>query len=113
MANPEKGVLYNNIPCEFLEDILSRLDAKSLKRCECVSKSWLSLLRAPYFTNLHLQRQVPCVVFLQKKDIQTRKTIGKGNTRQGLYTYDMTLQQSTINSVSAEIWHNRLVVLLM
>ncbi|KAF4377879.1 hypothetical protein G4B88_031545 [Cannabis sativa] len=68
MANPEKGVLYNNIPCDFLEDILSRLDAKSLKRCECVSKSWLSMLRTPYFINLHLHRQLPRVVFLHKRN---------------------------------------------
>ncbi|XP_062115986.1 F-box protein CPR1-like [Humulus lupulus] len=67
MANPQKGVLYNNIPCDFLEDILSRLDAKSLKRCECVSKSWLSLLRTPYFINLHLQRQPHRVAFLLEK----------------------------------------------
>ncbi|XP_062115987.1 F-box protein CPR1-like [Humulus lupulus] len=67
MANPEKGVVFNNFPCDSLGDVLSRLDAKSLKRCECVSKSWLSLLRTPYFIKLHLQRQLPRVVFLQKK----------------------------------------------
>ncbi|XP_062115985.1 F-box protein CPR1-like [Humulus lupulus] len=63
----EKRVLYNNIPCDFVEDILSRLDAKSLKRCECVSKTWLSLLQTPYFINLHLRRQLPRVVFLHKR----------------------------------------------
>ncbi|KAF4361646.1 hypothetical protein F8388_007662 [Cannabis sativa] len=69
MANPEEGVQlpFDGIPCDFLGDILSRLDVKSLKRCECVSKSWLSLLRTPYFINLHFKRQQPCAVFLQKK----------------------------------------------
>ncbi|XP_060967899.1 F-box/kelch-repeat protein At3g23880-like [Cannabis sativa] len=69
MANEEKGVHYNynDIPCDFLGDILSRLDVKSLKRCECVSKSWLTLLRTPYFNDLHLKRQLHCVVFQQKK----------------------------------------------
>ncbi|XP_062115977.1 F-box protein CPR1-like [Humulus lupulus] len=62
----EKGAIHN-IPWAFLGDILSRLDAKSLKRCECVSKSWLSLIRNWDFIHLHLKRQLPCVVFLQKK----------------------------------------------
>ncbi|KAF4348683.1 hypothetical protein F8388_007667 [Cannabis sativa] len=71
MANPEKEVFFNNhnntISCDFLENILSKLDTKSLKLCECVSKSWLSLLRTPYFINLHLHSQQPHVVFLKKK----------------------------------------------
>ncbi|KAM6570270.1 hypothetical protein CsatB_018255 [Cannabis sativa] len=61
MANPdeeeEESVVCNDIAFDLLENILSRLDAKSVKKCECVCKSWLSLLRTQYFMNLHLNRQ--------------------------------------------------------
>ncbi|KAF4361645.1 hypothetical protein F8388_007661 [Cannabis sativa] len=65
----EKEEDEKGIPCDFLMEILSRLDAKSLKLCECVSKSWLSLLRAPYFIDLHFHHHppLPRLVFLHDK----------------------------------------------
>ncbi|XP_060968555.1 F-box protein At5g07610-like [Cannabis sativa] len=59
--------VFSNIPCDILVEILSRLDDKSLKRCECVSKTWLSLLRTPYFIDLHFHHHppLPRLAFLQ------------------------------------------------
>ncbi|KAI3951233.1 hypothetical protein MKW92_050425, partial [Papaver armeniacum] len=37
-------------------DILSRLPVKSLMRFKCVSKSWCSLIKDPYFIDLHFSR---------------------------------------------------------
>ncbi|KAI3932043.1 hypothetical protein MKW92_048336, partial [Papaver armeniacum] len=37
-------------------DILSRIPAKSLMRFKCVSKPWCSLIRDPYFVDLHFTR---------------------------------------------------------
>ncbi|PON95722.1 F-box domain containing protein [Trema orientale] len=50
------------LPCDIIEEILSRLDAKSLMRCSCVCKSWLSLIGRPSFKIRHLEHQTPCVL---------------------------------------------------
>ncbi|GMN61603.1 hypothetical protein TIFTF001_030694 [Ficus carica] len=49
-----------------MEEILARLDAKSVSRCKCVSKSWLSLIRSPSFMNRHHKQQVPRTLLRQE-----------------------------------------------
>lgn len=49
---------------DIMEEILVRLDAKSLSRCKCVSKSWLSLISSPSFMNRHHKQQVPRTLLL-------------------------------------------------
>ncbi|KAM6570377.1 hypothetical protein CsatB_018362 [Cannabis sativa] len=53
--NLSEGIL----PSEIIEDILLRLDPKSLIRFKCVSKSWLSLLNNPIFMYTNQKRQPP------------------------------------------------------
>ncbi|GMN53738.1 hypothetical protein TIFTF001_022863 [Ficus carica] len=50
---------FNNkyIPEDIIRDILLRLDVKSLRRFECVCKSWQTLIRHPSFVNDHFKRQ--------------------------------------------------------
>ncbi|KAF4377876.1 hypothetical protein G4B88_031542 [Cannabis sativa] len=73
MANSEKGVQlpFDGIPCDFLGDILSRLDVKSLKRCECVSKWWLSLLRTPYDSEAQLESPLAIDIGVWKQSIKS------------------------------------------
>lgn len=47
---------YSNLPEEIIIDILSRLPAKSVGRCRCVSKPWRALLSRPKFIRAHLDR---------------------------------------------------------
>ena len=49
---------------DIMEEILVRLDAKSVSRCKCVSKSWLSLISSPSFMNRHHKQQVPRTLLL-------------------------------------------------
>ncbi|PON95723.1 F-box domain containing protein [Trema orientale] len=60
------SLMDSGVTCELtsdiIEEILLRLDAKSVMRCKCVCKSWLSLISHPSFKHRHLERQVPCVV---------------------------------------------------
>ncbi|XP_019101431.1 PREDICTED: F-box protein DOR-like [Camelina sativa] len=44
------------VPIDVMMDIFSRLSAKSIARCSCVSKLWFSILRLPYFTELCLTK---------------------------------------------------------
>ncbi|PON72172.1 F-box domain containing protein [Trema orientale] len=46
-----------SLPCNIIEEIVSRLDVKSLMRLKCASKSWLSLICRSDFIVLHLKRQ--------------------------------------------------------
>ncbi|XP_075650593.1 F-box protein CPR1-like [Castanea sativa] len=43
----------SDLPQEMVEDILSRLPAKSLKRFSCVNKSWSTLFQDPCFIAKH------------------------------------------------------------
>ncbi|KAF6154050.1 hypothetical protein GIB67_018972 [Kingdonia uniflora] len=45
-----------HLPQEIITDILSRLPAKSVGRCKCVSKVWLNFVSDPLFLKLHLKR---------------------------------------------------------
>ncbi|XP_062097218.1 F-box/kelch-repeat protein At3g23880-like [Humulus lupulus] len=47
------------LPREIIEEIVLRLDAKSVTRFKCVSKSWLSRISDPSFMSCHHKRQVP------------------------------------------------------
>ncbi|XP_010431684.1 PREDICTED: putative F-box protein At2g19630 [Camelina sativa] len=46
------------IPLDLIVEIFSRLPAKSISRCRCVSKLWASIPRLPYFTELFLTRSL-------------------------------------------------------
>nr|P0C2C9.1 RecName: Full=F-box only protein 12 [Arabidopsis thaliana] len=48
--------MKNSIPIDLIYEILSRLPAKSVARCRCVSKRWRSILRHQVFTELFLTR---------------------------------------------------------
>ncbi|CAA7061309.1 unnamed protein product [Microthlaspi erraticum] len=58
------------IPIVLVEEILSRLPAKSVGRFRCVSKQWGSMLRRPSFTELFLtrSRSRPRILFLLEGD---------------------------------------------
>ncbi|CAA7061307.1 unnamed protein product [Microthlaspi erraticum] len=60
------------IPIDLVNEILSRLPAKSVRRFRCVSKQWGSMLRRPYFTELFLtrSRSRPRLLFLLEGDDQ-------------------------------------------
>ncbi|KAL0731153.1 hypothetical protein Bca4012_027247 [Brassica carinata] len=44
------------LPIDLIIEILSRLPAKSIAKCGCVSKSWAYVLRREYFTELFITR---------------------------------------------------------
>ncbi|PON95768.1 F-box domain containing protein [Trema orientale] len=67
----------NIIPCDIIEDVLSRLDAESLMQCKRVSKSWLSLIRHPSFINLHLKRQQPCMALFRHSGDEYRCVLSR------------------------------------
>ncbi|KAJ8442788.1 hypothetical protein Cgig2_016254 [Carnegiea gigantea] len=47
---------YSNLPEEIIVDILSRLPARTVGQCRCVSKAWRGLLSQPQFIRYHLRR---------------------------------------------------------
>ncbi|ESQ30647.1 hypothetical protein EUTSA_v10011962mg [Eutrema salsugineum] len=51
-----RGENSDSIPIDLVNEILSRLPAKSIARFHCVSKLWSSMLLRPYFTDLFLTR---------------------------------------------------------
>ncbi|KAF3678062.1 hypothetical protein FXO38_03447 [Capsicum annuum] len=51
------NVLFSNE--ELLSEILLRVPVKSLLRCKCVSRKWLSLICSPHFTRLRIPRPHP------------------------------------------------------
>ncbi|XP_045807603.1 F-box/kelch-repeat protein At3g06240-like [Trifolium pratense] len=52
-ATPTTGKVSKHIPVDIAFSILSKLPPKSLRRFECVSKSWSMLFQNPYFTRLY------------------------------------------------------------
>ncbi|GMN53736.1 hypothetical protein TIFTF001_022868 [Ficus carica] len=50
------------LPEDIVKEILLRLDVKSLRRFECVCKSWKTLIRRPSFVNNHFKRQPSSVI---------------------------------------------------
>ncbi|CAL9217182.1 unnamed protein product [Arabidopsis halleri] len=50
------GENLDSIPTDLILEIFSRLSAKSIGRCRCVSKLWKSMLGRPNFTELFLTR---------------------------------------------------------
>ncbi|GMN53737.1 hypothetical protein TIFTF001_022870 [Ficus carica] len=65
--------INNYIPEEIVKDILLRLDVKSLRRFECVCKSWKTLIRQPSFINNHYKRQPRSLILLQSPPIGSRE----------------------------------------
>ncbi|KAI3848110.1 hypothetical protein MKW92_020679 [Papaver armeniacum] len=60
--NDEKEIVPNSTNAIMFDedmivcDILSRIPAKSLMRFKCVSKPWCSLIKDPYFVDLHFTK---------------------------------------------------------
>ncbi|KAL5578395.1 hypothetical protein UlMin_020094 [Ulmus minor] len=46
--------MMSKMPNEIISNILSRLPAKDVFGCRCVSKSWCYLIDSPYFVKIHL-----------------------------------------------------------
>ncbi|KAF4348681.1 hypothetical protein F8388_007665 [Cannabis sativa] len=89
----EESVVCNDISFDLLENILSRLDAKSVKKCECVCKSWLSLLRTQYFMNLHLNsQQLPRVIFINYREASNSHDLSICSLGNGLFS-EISLNQ--------------------
>lgn len=54
-----------SLPSHIILEILSRLPAKSIIQCKCVSKQWLDLIAEPYFASLQFTRSKPGVAIHQ------------------------------------------------
>ncbi|XP_010480848.1 PREDICTED: putative F-box protein At1g33020 [Camelina sativa] len=66
-----RGENLDSIPIDLVLEIFSRLSAKSVGRCCCVSKLWRSTLVRPYFTELFLTKSTdhPRLLFrVRRKD---------------------------------------------
>ncbi|OVA12134.1 F-box domain [Macleaya cordata] len=50
--------MENLLPVEITLDIFSRLTIESVFQCRQVCKTWRTLLRLPYFADMHLRRQL-------------------------------------------------------
>jgi hypothetical protein len=48
------------LPDELVEEILSYLPAKSLRRFECLSRPWRQVITSPAFQDLHYKRAGRC-----------------------------------------------------
>ncbi|ESQ30526.1 hypothetical protein EUTSA_v10012205mg [Eutrema salsugineum] len=67
-----RGENTDSIPIDLVNEILSRLPAKSIARFHCVSKLWSSMILRPYFTDLFLTRssaRPPCLLFAVQLDV--------------------------------------------
>ncbi|KAK3027748.1 hypothetical protein RJ639_042488 [Escallonia herrerae] len=65
------GVLAGmlDLPSDIVrDDILSRLDAKTIISCKCVCKAWRNLISDQSFARAHFTRSRPAVVFQQSSD---------------------------------------------
>ncbi|KAL4570168.1 hypothetical protein LXL04_025819 [Taraxacum kok-saghyz] len=51
-----------DLPDEFVVDILSRLPVKTIIHCKCICKKWLDLISYSYFKNLHFSRSPPTLL---------------------------------------------------
>lgn len=61
-TSSERFLSFDSLPNDIIQDVLLRLDVKSLRICECVCKSWKTLIRQPSFINNHLKRQSSSVI---------------------------------------------------
>jgi hypothetical protein len=52
-ATPTTGKVRKHIPLDIAFSILSKLPPKSLRRFQCVSKSWSMLFQNPYFKRIY------------------------------------------------------------
>ncbi|XP_027111151.1 F-box only protein 8-like [Coffea arabica] len=53
----ESRAMLDHLPDELQSDILTRLPAKNLHQCMCVSKAWCSIVRDPPFLRAYLRQQ--------------------------------------------------------
>ncbi|PON72145.1 F-box domain containing protein [Trema orientale] len=61
-SDERRGAAACKFTDDIIEEILMRLDARSVMRRKCVCKSWLSLITHPSFKHRHLKHQVPGIV---------------------------------------------------
>ncbi|XP_022751919.1 F-box/kelch-repeat protein At3g23880-like isoform X2 [Durio zibethinus] len=65
-----------NLPEDVTFEILARLPVKSLKRFQCIQKSWLALIQSPEFASAHFTFSKAKAYPLVKRDSDfTRKPI--------------------------------------
>ncbi|KAM1414725.1 hypothetical protein ACFX2I_006471 [Malus domestica] len=55
---PQLGESPSHLPSELIHEILSWLPVKSLRRFECVSKPWRSLIANPKFITMHFNKAI-------------------------------------------------------
>ncbi|EFH57135.1 hypothetical protein ARALYDRAFT_344438 [Arabidopsis lyrata subsp. lyrata] len=53
----------DSFPDHLIEDVFTRMPAKSIARCCCVSKAWASIISCPSFTTLFSSRVSPQLLF--------------------------------------------------
>ncbi|PSS30791.1 F-box protein [Actinidia chinensis var. chinensis] len=55
----------SDLPQHIIIDILSRLPTKTIVQCKCVCKVWRTLIKEPYFVNLHLSKSPTTLLIFQ------------------------------------------------
>ncbi|KAK6143792.1 hypothetical protein DH2020_024140 [Rehmannia glutinosa] len=82
------------LPVPIIHDILSRLPVTTILRCRCVSKSFLKLLKDPYFSKIHLARAPTLTTTLILQE-----NLGKSGS---LHFVPFNLSESTLPSCSSD-----------
>ncbi|KAF5818729.1 putative F-box domain-containing protein [Helianthus annuus] len=95
-----------SFPGEIIEEILSRLPAKSILRFRSVSKPWLSLISTPSFTKLHFTRATAAhrtALFISAYNFSTGKRHFLSAPHDGgPVTHLMTLDHPCFASIAAQ-----------
>jgi hypothetical protein len=69
---PKMATKSVHLPHEVITEILLRLPVKTILRCKCVCKSWLSLISDPHFATAHFQFAASTrLLFIEYRDSQT------------------------------------------
>ncbi|GER54985.1 F-box family protein [Striga asiatica] len=78
------------LPVPLLHDILSRLPLLDILKCRCICKTFIKLLKDPYFSRIHLSN-APTL----RTNLILQKNIG---TRRIFETFTFDLNESTVSS---------------
>ncbi|KAK9946605.1 hypothetical protein M0R45_012061 [Rubus argutus] len=68
---------FQHLPGDLVLDILSRLSAKTVFNCRCVSKFWLFIISDPYFVRLHRSRSPVGILY----QLRTRTNLNRNISR--------------------------------